>query len=81
MVCFVSRARATGKYVFIGIVAAFVATPAFSAEFFIVQDAATKRCSVVEQPPAGAIVVGDGAYGDRASAEADMKAIAACNGS
>src|SRR6266852_3611434 len=82
-------------------------TPALSAQFFIVQDSATNRCTVAEQPPnpgaavsnplppnppyptpsqntpspsipTSTVLVGDGAYGDRAAAEADMRAIAAC---
>src|SRR5712691_10422665 len=82
-------------------------TPAFSAHFFIVQDSATNRCMITEQPPdpgaavsnplptsppyptpsqstpspsmpTSTVLVGDGAYGDRAAAEADMRAIAAC---
>src|SRR5438132_13040932 len=81
-------------------------TPALTAQFLLVQDSATNRCTVAEQPPdPGAAVsnplptsppyptpsqstpspsmptstvVGDGAYGDRAAAEADMRAIAAC---
>lgn len=52
--------------------------PALSAQFFIVQDA-NKRCTVTEQPPANAVIVGDGAYGDQASAEADMKTIFVCS--
>ena len=58
---------------------ALLTTPALCAQFFIVHDAATGRCAIAEQPPAsGGTVVGDGAYGDRASAEAEMKAIAIC---
>jgi hypothetical protein len=85
-------------------------TPALSAQFFIVQDSATNRCTITEQPPnlgptvsnplptsppyptlsqstpsqsmsVITVLVGDGAYGDRAAAEADMRAIAACLGS
>lgn len=57
-----------------------VTTPAFSDQFYIVQETATKRCAIAEQPPAegAGAVVGDGAYGDRGSAEADMKSIYAC---
>ena len=56
------------------------ATPALSDQFYIVQDATTKRCVIAEQPPApgAGTLVGDGAYGDRASAEADMRTIFAC---
>ena len=67
------------KRLFLGIAVAALATPTLSAQFYIVQDDATKRCSIVEQPPtSGGTLVGDGAYGDRATAEADMKTIAAC---
>jgi hypothetical protein len=62
----------------LGIVA--VTTPALCAQFYIVQDPTTKQCTISEQPPApgAGTVVGDGAYGDRASAEADMRTISAC---
>ena len=94
----------------LGIVAP--ATPAFGAQFFILQDSATNRCTITEQlpdlrpavpnppptsssyptvssdtvssdttfpsPSANTVLVGDGAYADRAAAEADMRAIAAC---
>jgi hypothetical protein len=83
------------------------AGPAFGAQFFIILDSATNRCTITEQAPdlsssvsnplptsppyppvssdtpsrsasTNAVLVGDGAYGDRAAAEADMRAIAAC---
>jgi len=61
----------------LGIIA--LATPALSAQYFVVQNASTKRCEVVDrQPDTGATIVGDGAYGDRDSAEADMKKIQVC---
>jgi hypothetical protein len=66
----------------LGLVA--LTTPALCAQYFIIQDPATQRCTIAEQPPApgaGNVVVGDGAYGDRATAEADMRTIAACAGS
>ena len=55
-------------------------TPALSDQFYIVQDAATKRCAIIERPPAegDGILVGDGAYGDRGNAEADMRTIHVC---
>jgi hypothetical protein len=55
-------------------------TPALCAQFFIVQEPGTNRCTITEQPPApgAGTVVGDGAYGDRAVAEAEMRTIAAC---
>src|SRR5262245_40608334 len=56
-------------------------TPAFSEQFYIIQDTATYRCAIAERPPAegAGIVVGDGAYGDRNSAETDMKTIYVCS--
>jgi hypothetical protein len=52
------------------------------AEYFIVQEPGTNRCSVAGQSPApdAGSVVGDGAYEEQAAAEADMRAIAACAG-
>jgi hypothetical protein len=57
-----------------------LATPALCDQFYIVHDAATKRCVIAQQPPAEGegVVVGDGAYTDRDSAETDMKTIHAC---
>jgi hypothetical protein len=67
------------KRLLVGIAAAALATPAVCTEYFIVQDDATKRCMIVEAPPAtGGTIVGDGAYGDRATAEAEMKKIFVC---
>src|SRR5437870_13573875 len=59
---------------------AAIATPALSAQFYIVQNATTKRCAIAKRPPAqgAGIMVGDGAYGDRGSAEAEMRTIYAC---
>ena len=83
------------------------ATPALGAQFFIMLDSATNRCTITEQAPdlspgvsnplptsppystvspgtpspstsTNAVLVGDGAYGDRAATETDMRAIAAC---
>jgi len=58
-----------------------LASPAL-ADYFIVQEPGTNRCSVTSQAPApdAGSLVGDGTYGDEAAAEADMRAIAACAG-
>jgi hypothetical protein len=84
------------------------ATPAFGAQFFIILDSATNRCTITDQAPTlwpgvsdplpsnppyptvpsgtpsststTAMLVGDGAYGDRLAAELDLRAIAACAG-
>jgi hypothetical protein len=57
------------------------ASPAL-ADYFIVQEPGTNRCSVTSQSPApdAGSLVGDGAYGDQAAADADMRALAACAG-
>jgi hypothetical protein len=59
---------------------ATLTTSALGAQYFIVQDPGANQCTITEQPPtAGAgTLVGDGAYGDRDTAAADMRAIAAC---
>ncbi len=59
--------------------AALIATPAF-ADFYIVQDASTKRCRIVEQRPAPGIgvVVGDRGFGVRLEAENHMKTVEIC---
>jgi hypothetical protein len=61
---------------------AVLTTPALCAQFYIVQEPGTTRCKIAEQPPApnAGVIVGDGAYGDRATAEADMRTIAVCAG-
>jgi len=61
------------------LVAAF-ATPAF-ADFWIVQDASTKKCQIVEQRPtttSTVIVGGDKVYKSRAEAETGMKTVKVC---
>ncbi|HZO46796.1 MAG TPA: hypothetical protein VFB68_12935 [Xanthobacteraceae bacterium] len=63
----------------LGVAIAIVATPALCAQFYIVRNDATNQCTIVEEPPtSGGTIVGDGAYGDRATAEADMKTLAVC---
>jgi hypothetical protein len=59
--------------------AAFV-TPSLAAEFYIVQDTTTKRCSIVEQRPTTqtTVVVGPGAFTTRTEAEAGMKTVKVC---
>lgn len=61
--------------------AAFV-TPALAAEFFVVQDTSTKRCTIVEQRPTTqtSVVVGDGkVFTTRSEAENAMKTIQVCS--
>ena len=58
----------------------FVVTPACAAQFYIVQDIKKQSCTVSEESPKGddQVMVGEGAYGDEASAESDMKKMLAC---
>jgi hypothetical protein len=60
---------------------AFIAVPAWAAQFFIVEDIQKKSCTITQEAPTGEqlIMVGDGAYGDEATAAADMKRMLACN--
>jgi hypothetical protein len=60
---------------------AALATPALAAEFYIVQDTATKRCTIVEQKPTTqtTVVVGNGkTYTTRQEAEGAMKTVKVC---
>ena len=57
------------------------ATPSLAAEFFIVQDTATKPCTIVEQKPTSqtTVVVGNGTtYTTRQEAEGAMKTVKVC---
>ena len=58
-----------------------IATPSLAAEFYIVQDTSTKRCSIVEQRPTATTtttVVGDKTYTTRTEAEGAMKTVKVC---
>jgi len=60
---------------------AALATPALAAEFYIVQDTTTKRCTIVEQKPSTqtTVVVGNGkTYTTRQEAEGAMKTVKVC---
>ena len=57
------------------------ATPSLAAEFYIVQDTTTKRCTIVEQRPTSQtmVVVGPGmAFTTRSEAETSMKTVKGC---
>jgi len=68
------------KVLLTGLTILATATPTLSDQFYIVQDPTTHECSIAERPPAegAGAVVGEGAYGDRNSAETDMKTIHIC---
>ena len=50
------------------------------ADFFIVQDATTKRCTIVEQRPAPGVgvVIGDRGFGVRLEAENHLRTVEVC---
>jgi hypothetical protein len=57
------------------------AAPARAAEFYLVQDTATKRCQVVDQRPTSItlVVVGEGrSFATRAEAESAMRGAEPC---
>jgi len=69
------------KYALCGVALAALVTPALAAnEFYVVQDSATKRCSIVDQKPTAAalMLVGTTAYKTQAEAEIAMKADKIC---
>jgi len=66
-------------------VVAFAATSAFaqtavSSEFYVVRDATTKKCTIVDKKPTTTTttVVGDGVYKTRTEAETGMKSVKVC---
>ena len=69
------------KYALCGVAFAALVTPALAAnEFYVVQDTATQKCSVVEQKPTAATLklVGTTAYKTQAEAESGMKDAKVC---
>jgi hypothetical protein len=61
------------------VLAAFV-TSASAQTFYVVQDAQTKKCTIVDQKPTTTttVVVGDGVFKTRAEAETSMKSVKVC---
>jgi hypothetical protein len=69
------------KYALCGVALATLVTPALAAnEFYVVQDTATNKCSVVEQKPTAATIklVGTTVYKTLSEAEIGMKADKLC---
>jgi hypothetical protein len=61
--------------------AVLLATPALAQEFYVVQDTATKKCTVVSQRPTTTtmVVVGDGkVFKTQTEAEGALKTITVC---
>jgi hypothetical protein len=63
-------------------VAALISSPALAAEYYIVQDPTTKRCTIVEHRPTnpgiGVVVLGPLSFGVRAEAENHMRTVEVC---
>ena len=69
------------KYVICGVALAAFVTPALAAsQFYVVQDTATKECSIVEAKPTSATMalVGTTVYKTQAAAEIGMNADKMC---
>ncbi len=59
--------------------AAVFVTPSL-ADFYIVQEPTTKRCTIVEQRPAPGVgvIIGDRGFGVRVEAESHMRTVEVC---
>jgi hypothetical protein len=69
------------KLLVAAVAVAAYATPSLAAEFYIVQDTGTKRCTIVEQRPTTrtSVVVGPGTvYTTRTEAESAMGTVKVC---
>ncbi|WP_050421480.1 hypothetical protein [Bradyrhizobium tropiciagri] len=68
------------KLIVCGALAAFGAQAANATEFYIVRDAATKKCTVVDTKPTPTTttVVGDGVYKTKTEAESAVKTTKVC---
>jgi uncharacterized membrane protein len=71
------------KYLLSGAVLTALALPAsaqMAAEFYVVQDTSTKKCTIVDKKPTTTttVVVGDGVFKTRTEAETGMKTIKVC---
>ena len=73
------------KFLISGAVAAFAVTSAFaqttvSSEFYVVRDATTKKCTIVDKKPTTTTttVVDNGIFKTRTEAESGMKTMKVC---
>ena len=69
------------KLVLAAALAAGASTVAYAAEFYVVQDSATKKCAIVDARPttSAMVIVGDGkVFATRAEAETALGLIAVC---
>ena len=71
------------KYLMIGtmaLAASAVAAPSFAAEFYVVRDATTKKCTIVDTRPTTTTttIVDNGTFKTRTEAETGMKTMKIC---
>ena len=73
------------KFLISGAVAAFAVTSAFaqtatvSSEYYVVRDATTKKCTIVDKKPTTTTtIVDNGTFKTRSEAETGMKTIKVC---
>jgi len=71
------------KYLMIGTLAlasSSVAAPSFAAEFYVVRDATTKKCTIVDTRPTTTTttIVDNGTFKTRTEAETGMKTMKVC---
>lgn len=68
-------------FVAVALVGTFVAGPVFAADYYIVQDTTTKKCTVTQTKPTTttSVVVGDGkVYTTQTEAESAIKTVKVC---
>lgn len=70
------------KFLLSGVVVAFAVTGAFAqtTEFYVVRDATTKKCTIVDKKPTTTTttVVDNGVFKTRTEAESSMKTMKVC---
>ena len=64
-----------------GVTSAFAQTATVSSEYYVVRDASTKKCTIVDKKPTTTTttVVDNGTFKTRTEAETGMKSIKACS--
>lgn len=69
------------KTVIVAVAMMAITAPAFAEEFYVVQDAKTKKCTITEMKPTSTettVVSGNTVYKTRAEAESGMKTTKVC---
>ena len=71
------------KRTLVAIIVLLVSTPIWAAEFYILRDLTTQKCSVVDKRPVTAVrtitLASDAIYKSRGDAESAMRAIKVCS--